>query len=432
MRPTSTTIALALSLLLAFGGIALAGKPKGSGSGGSGGSGSGSGGGGGSGDPDCPIKSACPSSNGGINVGVFLDNTHNDRPGTGTVVSNVAANSNWFKFTYGSTQPYSLETDPSGNGRILYWGSSPGYDPAYCNLNGAIGPVPRMDWFDRNSNALFDFDRYRAAANATGNTMTIAQFKAWIPTRTWKYGIVRVKIDYPTDFPDGKKLMLCEDGEILIKGTLLFDVTGGNVGGIGQSKVFNRVPLNVNPINGPISNSINLTGQDMVAMRNGQVSNVGGMAPGYPFPIEYSSAWVEVSTMPTKDPRQVPAANMIDDNGVQHTPFGAYEDFPAVMYTGGTYDIHNQMNISGLMYTPNKVEIHKDELRPWQCAAGINATGKYCIGAVVGGYSMVYDDEGYGAIYVYDPEPLDALVTNLPEFLTRGEWHMVQDGQAIW
>jgi len=45
---------------------------------------------------------------------------------------------------------------------------------------------------------------------------------------------------------------------------------------------------------------------------------------------------------------------------------------------------------------------------------------------------MVYDDEGYGAIYVYDPEPLDALVTNLPEFLTRGEWHMVQDGQAIW
>ena len=39
--------------------------------------------------------------------------------------------------------------------------------------------------------------------------------------------------------------------------------------------------------------------------------------------------------------------------------FGPYEDMPALMYSGGIVDIHHEANISGVVYTPDFVEVEQ-------------------------------------------------------------------------
>jgi len=39
--------------------------------------------------------------------------------------------------------------------------------------------------------------------------------------------------------------------------------------------------------------------------------------------------------------------------------FGPYEDMPALMNSGGIVDIHHEANISGVVYTPDFVEVEQ-------------------------------------------------------------------------
>ncbi len=60
-----------------------------------------------------------------------------------------------------------------------------------------------------------------------------------------------------------------------------------------------------------------------------------------------------------------PAAGLtgtISANDVRNPQF---EDIPAYMYTGGLIDMHDQVNISGLVYVPQGMELEaKKAVRP--------------------------------------------------------------------
>ncbi len=435
----------------------------------------------------------------------FLDNSRSDTLGIGTVISNCDTGQIIFNpyvesvvTAKGGITGTVLKLQTNANGWPL------GYDPAYVGLNNRTKQFPRLDYFDLEQNNLFNFDRYRAAAMATNNnyalcddplaaTCTVFDGTAnvlcnnlipAITSRATLYGIVRVILTpgnrgtanrYWCDGSPGsfdRQMYLgpangCGsanynfNGELNVKGTVMFDTVvplGAPNPRTFQGKINQGIPLNVNWILGPVSNSRSLSFADYNFMRTTQKANASAAkpAPGYVYPSNYVQSWDEIKTSPlpaiqAKNPFALTLAQM-NFRGVQYQPFQdsptAPEDLPAVMYTGGFVDMHNQMNVSGLVYTPNLSEFCRiEQVSNWQRQATLGAPTCVCTcyntpgkcfvkfinGALVSGRAHTNQIPlwfggayGAGTLIALDPSTMDFLVTVQPQFLTKTGFRVVK------
>ena len=91
-----------------------------------------------------------------------------------------------------------------------------------------------------------------------------------------------------------------------------------------------------------------------------------------------------------------------DSAGNAITPFTMQDDLPALMYNGGIADLHKQVNISGVIYSPVFAEIENK-----------GNTTQYINGAVIGGGGILVQNKGNGkTIIKYNPNTLDRLATD--------------------
>ncbi|MBI3815662.1 MAG: hypothetical protein HY279_14490 [Nitrospinae bacterium] len=266
----------------------------------------------------------------------------------------------------------------------------PGYDGGQKPLN----------YFDQ-SEQLFNFDRYNAAASATGNSLTWSEFVTRVQNNEPLYGIVSIT----ADFNNGSSDLSLDTGSINIKGTLVVNV----INNPNNKKLKVGVPINVNPVTSPTTGTTTLTSTDFDTWTTAAANRTSASDPS-PWPSGYGSAWDEVKTYNSgaKDPRGRSIG--------AYTPFGQNEDLPALMYTGGIVDIHHAANISGVVYTPNFVEIEQKQ--------GIGEV-QYINGAVVAGAGIFIESNncGGGIGVVYDPDVLDNLnVTPSIGALKRLAW----------
>ena len=245
-----------------------------------------------------------------------------------------------------------------------------------------------------NENALFDFNRFIAVADATPNTLNtnsgnnhftnlltflIANKKAveTTPAKALEGVIVvdiietsSVGINVLAD-PDRYPQYLPGTNGINVRGTLFFNF-GPRWGAL--DKVFNRVPMNIN--------AANLAG--LVATN----------------PATYPSGYPPVYTDPTKNPANINIYPRFEN-------FTAQDDLPAVMYSIGTVDMHGPVNISGVVYTPSYMEI---ENRPNE--TGFAKQLQYFKGSLIMGLGIYYENiQPATSIISFDPRTLDSLST---------------------
>ncbi len=91
-----------------------------------------------------------------------------------------------------------------------------------------------------------------------------------------------------------------------------------------------------------------------------------------------------------------------DSAGNAITPFTMQDDLPALMYNGGIADLHKQVNISGVIYSPVFAEIENK-----------GNTTQYINGAVIGGGGILVQNKGNGkTIIKYNSNTLDRLATD--------------------
>jgi hypothetical protein len=85
--------------------------------------------------------------------------------------------------------------------------------------------------------------------------------------------------------------------------------------------------------------------------------------------------------------------------------FGQNEDMPALMTSAGVIDLHSSANISGVVYTPNLVEIEQKQE---------GGEVQYISGAIVGGNGIYLESNscGGGIGVIFDPETSDSLNVN--------------------
>ncbi|MCZ6450360.1 MAG: hypothetical protein O6918_05780, partial [Deltaproteobacteria bacterium] len=130
----------------------------------------------------------------------------------------------------------------------------------------------------------------------------------------------------------------------------------------------------------------------------------------FTWPSGYDSAWNSVVTFDSgsKDPRGVALSG--------HTSFGQYEDMPALMYSGGIVDIHHEANISGVVYSPDFVEIEQKKK---------DNEVQYINGAVIGGAGIFLESNscGGGIAVILDPLTFDNLKVNASlAAIKRASW----------
>ena len=94
-----------------------------------------------------------------------------------------------------------------------------------------------------------------------------------------------------------------------------------------------------------------------------------------------------------------------DSDGNAITPFTMQDDLPALMYNGGIADLHKQVNISGVIYSPVFAEIENKGNK--------DGGTQYINGAVIGGGGILVQNKGKGkTIIKYNPNTLDRLATD--------------------
>ncbi len=252
-------------------------------------------------------------------------------------------------------------------------------DPDY---SGGVDP---LTYFDNPSGQLFDFGRYKAAAIATSNTLSWNEFEVKVQNNEQMHGIVYVTLDAN----EGTKKL--ETGSINIKGTLVINL----INGTPNYKMFVKVPINVNPVISPTTNTTIISPADFDHWTSKAASRANTSDP-FPWPSGYKTGWNDVGTYASgsKDPRGKTLSG--------YESFGPYEDMPALMYSGGIVDIHHEANISGVVYTPDFVEIEQKKK---------NNEVQYINGAIFAGNGIYLEsnDCSGGIGVVYDPDTLDSL-----------------------
>ncbi len=335
--------------------------------------------------------SACNS-----NGKITLDSSKSPIDGAGTVWSNnaldqgaSASKSAHTSFKTGSGLTSIINNVGSGSTLEQTGGDFQQTENTYKNLQNP-GGLDRLTYFDNPQGQLFDFPRYKAAAVATGNTLTWDQFQAKVVAGEQLYGIVHVTLDAGV-VTQGPKL---DSGSINIKGTLVVDI----VNSTSNYKIKLEVPTNINPVTSPTTGTTILSPTDFdnwTTLATARTST----ADTFPWPSGYDSAWSSVATFDSgsKDPRGVALSG--------HTSFAQNEDMPALMYSGGILDIHHEANISGVVYSPDFVEIEQKKK---------NNEVQYINGTVIGGAGIFLESSscGGGIAVILDPDTFDKLKVN--------------------
>ncbi len=267
------------------------------------------------------------------------------------------------------------------------------------------------------ANALFDFARFTAAADATPNSLnttrgtnhfaSLADFlkanalAAATPAGalegiivvdvTSKSTSVDVGIDVlanPTRYVGTVYLPTVNPQikGVTVKGSLFFKF-GSAYGPL--DKIFNRMPMNINP------------------------ANLAGLNAADP--TSYPSGYPAVYSNPAKDPVNV------DISGAGFTNFTADEDLPALMYSIGTLDMHGPSNISGVVYTPSYSEL---ENKPNE-GFGIANQIQYIKGSLIVGMGIYYQNvQAATSIISFDARTVDSLATmgNSGKTITVAYW----------
>ncbi len=261
--------------------------------------------------------------------------------------------------------------------------------------------------FGGTSALLFNFERYKQAAIATNNYhANLCDFyDKQVKANATLYGIIYVVADYnniPCRKKDSAKTVEFKEGSINVWGSLVLDLinfpTPDDVSGF---RLEFSVPLNINPIIGPSSGSISLNYWDYQSFKKqtiaGHFDPKGANDP-------YEQTWSSIVPAHGKSP--------FDFNlGSNHPSFSSVEDLPALMYKGGYIDVHHKMNVNGIMYSPNYIEIEQK---------GENNV-QFLNGALVGGAGIFLEDKNCssGIFISYHPRAVDSMGVVNPKLLTK-------------
>ncbi len=336
---------------------------------------------------------------------ITLDASRSLVPGSGTIWSNTAlqtGNSASKSTNVGlksNTGISTLINTAGGDGQLTETSTEfSASSDTYTNLEHAsyTGGVDPLSYFDNSTGQLFDFGRYKAAATATNNTLTYAEFEAKVQNNEQMHGIVHVTLDAS----EGTKKL--ETGSVNVKGTLVINL----INGTSSYKMFVKVPLNVNPVISPTTHTTIISPTDFNNWTSAAAARTN-TSDTFPWPSGYASGWSDVAAYDSgsKDPRGKTLTG--------YESFGAHEDMPALMYSGGIVDIHHEANVSGVVYTPDFVEIEQKKK---------NNEVQYINGAVFAGNGIYLEsnDCGGGIGIVYDPDTLDNLkVTPTPSAMAK-------------
>ena len=217
-----------------------------------------------------------------------------------------------------------------------------------------------------SADQLFDFNRFIAAAKASGNYFSnLTAFVNVMKTGVTLEGIVAVDIAKsglpslsPSTLPFG----------INIRGTLVFNFSSAYQ---PSDKIINTATMNINP------------------------ADLSGLVPGNP--ATYTTGYPPVYSNPAKNPANVDLTSRGFAN------FTAYDDLPAVMYNVGILDMHGNVNICGVVYSPSFMEIENKQ----------DGQIQYFKGSLIGGGGiLVENNKNATSIVSYDPNTLDILATS--------------------
>ena len=222
---------------------------------------------------------------------------------------------------------------------------------------------------------LFDFNRFIAVANATPGPSTagnnhftnVATFAAAVKAAKGAFleGVIVVDIKKsdmsgldPSDF-GGYPLN--------VHGTVIFNFASDVS---ATDKIINTTTMNINP-----------------ADLSGLIANDS---------TTYKSGYPPVYNNPAKNPVN------IDISSKGFSNFTAADDLPAMMYNIGIFDIHGNVNISGVLYSPSFFEIENKQ----------DGQTQYFKGSLITGGGIYYENKKKAtSIISYDPHALDNLAT---------------------
>jgi len=224
-------------------------------------------------------------------------------------------------------------------------------------------------------NQLFDFNRFIAVANATPGPSTagnnhftnVATFAAAVKAAKGAFleGVIVVDIKKsdmkgldPSDFGDYP---------LNVHGTVVFNFAADVS---PTDKIINTTTMNINP------------------------ADLSGLVAGDA--TTYKSGYPPVYNDPNKNPVKIDISSKGFDN------FTANDDLPAMMYNIGIFDIHGNVNISGVLYSPSFFEIENKQ----------DGQLQYFKGSLITGGGLYFENvKRSKSIISYDRNALDNLST---------------------
>ena len=268
------------------------------------------------------------------------------------------------------------------NGRVNYdtnYLNPPASSYSMTNYETA-GEIP--DYTSQGaSNSLFNINRLIAVADLTPNgpssntnnhftnmSTFITAAKIYNSTNNAIQGVVVVDV-WSTDKSMGNLTDSTLPNGINVKGTLVFNFLGPGWDPT-TSKIIINADLNVN------------------------AANLSGLVPTNT--ATYTSGYPPVYTDPTKNPTNI----VITSKGF--TNYTAGDDLPALVYTIGVVDLHGNVDISGVVYTPSYIELENKS----------DGQVQYIKGVVIMGNGIYYENTHRStSIISFDNNTVDSLAT---------------------
>ena len=303
-----------------------------------------------------------------------------DSPGDfSTAVSKAAATAGNVVFLGGSGGILNVDGGVLANGRINASGAQQLSRPGVSNLRAGqrVPPSFAMGYQhtaaqipDYSANGAadqwFDFNRFIAVANACGtHYASLVDFIAAAAGGAVLEGVIAVDVSKS----DPVALSLTNlPGGINIRGTLLFNFSSEFA---ATDKLVISTPLYINS------------------------ANLSGVSPNQP--ATYTSGYPPVFANPARRPANV---NIVPAGFANFT---AEDDLPALMYNATSVDIHGDVNVCGVIYCPNLIEIETKT----------DAQTQYFRGALMAGGGVYLENVYHSTTIVsYDPAALNALAVS--------------------
>lgn len=213
---------------------------------------------------------------------------------------------------------------------------------------------------------LFDFNRYLAVANACGTHYgSLAAFATAAAGGAMLEGVIAVDVA-KTD-PTALSTTNLPAG-IHVRGTLLFNFSAEFT---ATDKLVITAPLFIN------------------------AANLSGVAPNNP--ATYTTGYPPTFTNPARRPANV------NINGAGYANFAPGDDLPALLYNASAMDLHGDLNICGVVYCPNLIEIETKA----------DGQTQYLRGALIAGGGVYVENlRAATTIVSYDPATVNALAVS--------------------